>query len=454
MIRRIPCGKSRAAFILAAMFFFLFFTETVPAAEMQVSLTEAVRLALDGSHEVMAFKYSLDAGSQDIGIARSALLPKISFEERFMRTNSPPYSFMTKLGQERIVQQDFNPDALNRPNAVNDFQSSVSFEQALYSKRALIGLGLSKRDYEAKREDMKRKKEEAAMKTAEAYLEAKTAKEYILAAERSAEDAREHLRIAELRYSAGLGLYSDTLRAATVLSGAERKLLTARKTYNMAKRLLGLSVGLQESVDAVEMSPEIKLMPHAYYIDKAVNRKDLASLRIMHENAKERIKLAESAYHPFVGMGGSYQLNDNKRPLGAQGDSWQVSAFLRWDIFDGLKRERERIKAKLQAAEIEENLKGLKNAISFRIYGAYLEAEEAQKNIELSKKALNTAEEGRRLVKLRYENALSPVVDLIDAQASLDNARAAAIARENDYRLAVIRLGFESGTILKDLKIE
>lgn len=453
-MRHIPFRKSQAAFILAAMFCFLFSAETVPAIERQVSLTEVVRLALTDSPEMKALEYSLAAGREDIGIARSALLPKISFEERFIRTNSPPYAFMTKLGQERIVQQDFNPDALNKPNAINDFQSFVSFEQTLYSKQALIGLGLSKRDYEAKREDLKRKKEETAMKAAEAYLAAKSAKEYIPAAEKSAENAREHLRIAELRYDSGLGLYSDTLRAATILSEAEKRLFAARKNYNLAKRLLGLSAGLQESLDAGEMSADIKLMPQDYYIDKAVNRKDLASLQIMRENAKERIKLAEAGYHPFIGMGGSYQLNDNKRPFGAQGDSWQVSAFLRWDIFDGFKREGERAKAKLQAAEIEENLKGFKNAISFRIYSAYLEAEEAQKNIELSKKALNTAEEGRRLVKLRYENALSPVVDLIDAQTSLDNARAAAIARENDYRLAVIRLGFESGTILTDLKIE
>jgi hypothetical protein len=37
---------------------------------------------------------------------------------------------------------------------------------------------------------------------------------------------------------------------------------------------------------------------------------------------------------------------------------------------------------------------------------------------------------------------------------SLDHARANSVAKENEYRLAVARLGYESGTILKDLGVE
>jgi hypothetical protein len=44
-------------------------------------------------------------------------------------------------------------------------------------------------------------------------------------------------------------------------------------------------------------------------------------------------------------------------------------------------------------------------------------------------------------------------VDLLDAQVVLDRARLGLIARENDYRVAVLNLGWESGTILKDLGI-
>ena len=92
--------------------------------------------------------------------------------------------------------------------------------------------------------------------------------------------------------------------------------------------------------------------------------------------------------------------------------------------------------------------------ISFKVHEAYLSAREAEKNAELSRAALATAEEGRKLVRGRYENSLSPVVDLLDVQLTVDHARANVVAKENGYRLAVIRLAQEGGTILEDLGVD
>jgi len=54
-------------------------------------------------------------------------------------------------------------------------------------------------------------------------------------------------------------------------------------------------------------------------------------------------------------------------------------------------------------------------------------------------------------VQMRYENSFSPIVDVLDSQVALDRARAGLVARENEYRVAVLNLGWESGTILEDL---
>jgi outer membrane protein TolC len=129
-------------------------------------------------------------------------------------------------------------------------------------------------------------------------------------------------------------------------------------------------------------------------------------------------------------------------------------AVLRWDIFDGTQRTYERKKAAEKAAEVSEHLAGLKQLVSFRIEEAYLAVREAHKNEELAESALRTAEEGARLVKVRYENALSPMVDLLDAQLNLDHTRATRVMRQNEYRTAVLNLGFQGGTILKDLGID
>ena len=92
--------------------------------------------------------------------------------------------------------------------------------------------------------------------------------------------------------------------------------------------------------------------------------------------------------------------------------------------------------------------------VSFQVDEAWLTLEETKKNWELAQEALKTAEEGRRLVKVRYEGSLSPIVDMLDAQVSFDHARANLVARENEYKLAIANLCYASGTILADLKLE
>ncbi len=112
------------------------------------------------------------------------------------------------------------------------------------------------------------------------------------------------------------------------------------------------------------------------------------------------------------------------------------------------KQKHEKTKAGYQASEAEEHLKGMKKMVSFQVDEAWLTLEEAKKNQELAQEELKTAEEGRRLVKVRYEGALSPMVDLLDAQVSFDHARANRVARENEYKLAIANLCYASGTIL------
>jgi outer membrane protein len=436
---------------LTLLFFHTLAVRSGQAAEQRLTLAEAVKAALENNHELKAQKNSLAAKREDIGLARSFLLPKISFEERYLRTVNPTYAFMTKLNQQRIDVTDFAPATLNHPDVTNDFQTAISFEQPLYVKKANIGLAMSKTEANASAEDLQRKKEEIAFKVVQCYLMVGTAGEYVQVAEKAREDAREHQRLAEVRYGAGLGLYSDVLRAATAVTEAGQKLVSAGKNLRVAKRTLGLMIGSEAAIDVTEAPPSLPVRDREDLRTQSLARRDVKSMELRKENARNNIKLAEAGYFPYLGVGGIYQLNDHNKPLGAEGDSWQLMAFLKWELFDGTKRQHEKAKAKYQATEAEEYLAGMKKMVSFQVEEAWLTLEEAKKNVEFAQEALKTAAEGRRLVKVRYEGGLSPIVDMLDAQLSFDHARANLVAKENDYKLALANLSFAGGTILADL---
>jgi outer membrane protein len=420
----------------------------------RLTLTEAIKIALEQNHEIKAFRSSLLAQREGVGVARSFLLPRIAFEERAARTNNPPQVFMMKLNQQRFGLTDFELNNLNNPPPTTDYQTMLSFEQPVFAMKSFLGFSMAKLEHAAKSDEYLRKKEEIALAVTQAYFRVRTVREFLTVTETGLQDTKEHVRIAEVRYKNGVGLYADLLRSQTALTEAEQRQVRANKDFAVSQRWLGLLLGKSEATDILDEKIDIAVLGIDHYQDLASARLDVKAMEKRYQNARNNVKRAESSYLPYVGMGGSYQFNDPRRLFGTEGESWYVNAFLRWDLFDGAGREYERSKAQYQMAEAQEYLSGLKKQVSFKVQEAYLAVEETKKNLELSEAALKTAEEGKRLIKSRYENSLSPIVDLLDTQLYLDRARADYVARENDYHLAIINLGYEGGIILKELKIE
>lgn len=440
--------------ILLLLFLLCGYSENSYAKEQVLTLHQALTQALHGNPEIRGQDRGLLAVHEDINIARSYLLPKVALEERFMRTSNPTYAFMSKLNQERFTMADFSVNSLNSPAPVSDFQTSISFEQPLFAPKAYIGIKMAKKEFEAQTVDAARKKEEVIFGVFKAYLDAQTAAVYVTVTEKGIEDAKEHLRIAESRYKNGLGLYSDKLRAEAALKNAEVKKVTAEKNLLVARRAIGLMLGLTESIGVIENRPSLQLRDIEHYRQMSSARKDLIAMEERSRNAENNLKMANASYLPVIGVGGAYQINSHKTAFAEEGESWQVMAFLRWDLFDGMNRESARRKAKHRLAEAGEYLDGLKKKAAYEVYEAYLSVGEAKKGHELAMAGLTSAEEGRRLVKTRFENSLSTVVDMLDAQTSLDAARTDVVAKEAAYYIALARLSFQSGTIMQDLEIE
>ncbi len=450
LARKIILSAATVCFILAGF-------AHAGRAEPQFSLPEAVRFALRNNEEIKATGFALAAGKEDIGLAKSGLAPRFSFEERAMRTNNPGYVLSLKMNQNRFSALDLAgaPATFNQPGAINDYQSSLGFEQLLFARKASLGVTMAEGEYAAQAGDYQRKRQEIALRVVQSFLAVHTASQYITAREQTLADAREHLRVAESRYNSGLGLYSDMLRASTAVFAAEQRLVSARKNLEVARRQLGLILGLDGSAavkDDFPAVPTVNALDH--YNAAALKRPDVVSLATRYENARRGVEAARAGYLPVLGVGASYQYNDRNHLFGSEGESWLVSAFLRWDVFDGGRTASELKKAKMALQGSAENLQGTKKAVLFKVYDAYLSVEEAGKNVELAKASASSAEEGKRLVEKRYFASLSPLVDLLDAQVNLDEARANLVARENEYRLAVAVLDFESGLILKSLAIE
>ena len=435
---------------LLIVLFVIFTMSSITNAEV-LSLKEAIKIALKDNPRIRAFTWSLEAEKEKALAIKNRYLPKLSLEERFLRTDSPTYAFMAKLNQERFSQSDFMIDSINNPHAINDFQTTLTLEQPLFVPRLIEGIKIARKSVESRSLKFKHLKESVTRDVMKSYLGVLIAKQYVEVARKAIEDIKEHKRLAEVRYKTGLGLYSDVLRAEVALKDAEKRLLSAKNNLDTARRMLGLVLGKTEPVDAEDTETGLVLKDLKFYLLSAKDRYDLRSLRKALEMAKEAVKLEKSTFLPEVGIGGSYQLNDHNTPLGAEGHSYNIMAFLRWNFLD-LTRKHRTASAEMKAKELMESIDGLQKQINFSINRAYNDVMVKRKNIELYETSVKDAQEALRLVQARYKNSLSPMVDLLDTQLMLDQSRAKLVQAKKEYQMALIDLYFESGMLLKELE--
>ncbi|MDF1525702.1 MAG: TolC family protein [bacterium] len=432
--------------ILAAAVLFL---PSAPRADVpQVGLQEAFQLALEQNPELVAMGNSVEAARERVGAAKSHLLPKVTLEERYMRTDNPTYAFSSKLNQSRFEDSDFVIDSLNHPEDIDDFMTSISIVQPLYSREASLGVDMARTQSEALDLDFGKSRKKVLLDVVEAFIGGATSRQFRDVAQKGLEDAISHLEIARSRVEAGLGLESDLLRAEVSVKEMEERLVSAQKNTSLANRTLGLILGQDGPVEAAgEVIPMPDLKPVEYYEEASSSRDDLLAMAKRVHNARLNIDMSAARFSPTAGLGGSYQINSHQFPLDEEGSSYQVSAFIRWDIYNGGLKGHAGSDARFSLLEAEAYYNGLKKEIIFRINQAYLNVQEASRGKELASSRLSLADETVRLMEKRYENSLATVVELLDAQTSLDSARADLVAKTNSQLIFLARLMFQSNLI-------
>lgn len=420
-----------------------------------VSVQEAIRTALEKNNLLKAAEFEHRAAKRDVAISRSHYLPRLYLEETAAASNAPTRTFMMKLDEGRFTQNDFLIDNLNHPDSHADFRTGLSLELPLMDFRIGRGVEMARTEERARGYALERRRQEVAFMVYDAYLSVKKARAYLTVANQAVLDAREHQRLAKVRSDAGVGLYADELRARTFLSEMEERQISATNDLELARLRLGRAMGLPAGAPA-DVSEEITVKPlgmnEARFVALALeSRQDLKEMAAGTEKAAAGVKLARSAYLPTLYGSATYQMNDRDIPFGRDNDSWMVAANLRWDIFDGLSRENEVGKARLTQQAADEYLENSRREVVIQVKEAYLRREEAGKRLEVARHAVLDSEEVVRLMDKRFENSIATMVEVIDAQTALNQARAHLVENENNYALATARLYEAAGVFLKEV---
>ncbi|WP_457600866.1 TolC family protein, partial [Hydrogenivirga sp.] len=343
----------------------------------------------------------------------------------------------------RIKATDFTPSNLNDPDPINNFETKLSLEVPLWvggKIRAFKEAALYRKRAEEKK--LTRKEEEVVFRAYEAYLGASLASSAIRVAKKNLEDAQEHHRIAQKVYNTGMALLSDVLRAQVFVKKAQEKLTEAKNNYRVAMKALGLVANTdyaEYEVPPLESCPTLNLEELK---EKALrNREDLVAMEDYLKALRESYRAHLADNLPQLAGFASYSLYDRNTPLGSDGSGYMFGLSLSWKFNTGLSSIHRAKSFKDRERALTERRELLKKAIIFGVEKAYSEYETAISALNSAEARVKTAEEVARILNVRYENGLARMVDLLDAQTQLENARF-------DYIQALYRCNLSYGKAL------
>ena len=433
----------------------LFSIATAGAEPLKLSIKEAISMALERNNRIKAARFTEQAASQGIQSANSRYLPAVSLEETLSGSNSPTNTFMMKLDEGRFTQNDFQISTLNNPSATHDFKTALSVQQPLFVPSLAPMKELAVNEFQKSALQLEAARQSIAFQVFQSYLEVQKATARLDAADKALANARENMRLATVRTSSGLGLKSDELRSRTHFAMVEQQLITARNDLTLAQMRLAQLIGLPEGktceVSGVLESNAVPDLSDQIINEALVNRVEIKQSHTDIEKSDATLRLAQSDYLPTVGAFAAYQLNAKDAPFMSDNDSWSAGISLKWHLFDGFRTTSERQRALSGQSAARETLESTTKEIRYQLKESYIRRTEAGKHLEVAGNVVQDAEETVRLLTRRYENSLATMVELLDAQTALNQARANLVETRAGYALAGGRVYYMTGTFVKEI---
>lgn len=387
------------------------------------------------------------------------ILPSVRLEGGYARTTDPVGSFGTTLRQGSITQGNFDPQRLNHPDAIGNYQGGLVVEQPIFNADAWAGRSAATHaaDASAATEDWTRIS--ARVDVVRAYYGAVLASERVTTLQTAARAAHAHVDQAEAMVKQGLATKSDALLAAVRAGDVDAQLAEAEGAAAMARQQLAVVLGRGAGAQVADLILPRRL-PLAREIRAIVSadtaaaspqqRSDLLAASEGLVAARDDARRARAALLPRINAFARSDWNSGTRPYAGQ-RNWTVGVMASWSPFAGA-GERSDVEAssgRAAAAQAQADASRAKAQLDVEQTRTALVV--ALKRLEIADRALAQSAEAHRIVTRKYDGGLATVSELLDAQAAetqsglaLAQARWQSIVAGADRRRA---LGLDPATL-------
>jgi len=293
------------------------------------------------------------------------------------------------------------------------------------------------------------------------YYNLHSANSNLKAAKSDLANARKVFYSAQQKFDAGLASKLDVLQAKANYDSMRYSLENAKLGVKTAHADLTQTIGFSADTKfeiaqpSGEVPTQVTSRDVAELIDEAIRRRpDIIATQATLKAKEAAVKAANSDLWPTVNLGGSASANQYKY-LGVEkarehDRTYSGYASVNWNIFDGFNNLNKKRQAEAEAAFQYEQLIETELQVSADVWSKYYSFDAAISKLKFSRSYLHTAGTSYELMLESYNTGLKSILDLLDAQSKLSDARSQVIQSEKDVFVALAGLAHSTGSLYKE----
>lgn len=408
----------------------------VPEVEVELSLDEAIRRAVESNQEVLLAQADQRYAESLLSEVRSVLRPSVDLDLDYTRNIEQPVFFLQQDGEVREIQV----------GSKNEYDLSLTLTQPLFDARVLPALRATQLNRDAALAGVADRRAAIALATRIAWYDVLLAGEQVEVQRQALQQASDRQRQVEELYGAGTAAEFDVLTASVEVDNLRPALIQAENGLRIGRERLKRVVGLPPTA-AVRLDGDFAALAPAPSLAEALEtafatRSDLRALELAAEAQTQRIERERRSNLPHVDLVAELRRQaSTEQTLPedlVQSSNAQVQVSV--PLFQGGARKA---RVEQQKAHLDSNrlrVTQLSEDIRLEVQQALLNLRAAGEAIEASQSNVARAERALEIGQVRFKNGLSTQLELSDAELSLTQARSNYAAARYAYSIAWARL--------------
>ncbi len=434
----------KISIFVGILFFLLLGFSKISASEV-LTLEESIKISLEKSLSIYSAEEEIKAKEFEELSSRADFLPKLSTSYTYTRLDNDTVNDAKYTSYQ---YPSFSPREVS-PLDTNTYQFNITATQPLFTgwrltisrEIASLGVDTAKIQKETTIQDL-------VLNVKEAYFGILKAEKLENVAKQAVEQLKANLGVSQAFYDEGIIAKNALLQTEVQMAQARQNLIKATNAVEIAKSLFNklLRRGLNKEVkikDILDYHP-IRLLLDQCMEKAEQNRPEIKEVSLNVMSAEKAVDLNKSSYYPSVTLIGNYQRETNDILLGSgpgeDPDIWTITLKGEWTFWEWRKKGHDVAAARAKLAKANYLLKEIKDNIQLEVKGAYLSLREAEKNIQVAKKAVVQAEENFRMNEERYKQQVATPTDVLDALTLLTQARTNYFNALSEHNISWARL--------------